>query len=467
MAQIPILSGIYTDTAGDIRTAYPRNMVPVPKINGVSQGYLRPGDGLAATGEGPGIGRGGINWNNQCYRVMGTKLVLIASDSTVSVLGDVGSGGKVTFDYSFDRLGVSSGGRLFYWDGATLNEVVDPDLGTVVDFVWIDGYFLTTDGTSLVVTELNDPLSVNPLKYGSSEIDPDPVLAVLELRNEVHALNRYTIEVFQNIGGDFFPFQRIDGAQVPRGAIGTFACAVYLESIAFLGSGRNEAPAVWLASNGASQKISTREVDQVIATYTEAELTDTLMEVRVFNGHQHLYVHMPTQTLVYDAAASQVLGEAVWFTLTSSVVDVGQYRARDFVFCYDQWLVSDPQTAVFGRVDESVSTHYEEAIGWEFNTQILYNESMGAIVNSLELVGITGRVPLGANPYIWTSYSTNGEEWSQERAISAGTQGQRDKRLSWRKQGHMRNMRIQKFRGTSDAHLSFARLEAQLEPLSV
>ncbi len=89
----------------------------------------------------------------------------------------------------------------------------------------MDGYFLSTDGEFLIVTELNDPTQVNPLKYGSSEADPDPVNAVLKLRNEVYAINRNTIEVFDNAGGDLFPFQRIEGAQIQKGAIGTFALA--------------------------------------------------------------------------------------------------------------------------------------------------------------------------------------------------------------------------------------------------
>lgn len=69
------------------------------------------------------------------------------------------------------------------------------------------------------------------------------------------------------------------------------------------------------------------------------------------------------------------------------------------------------------------------------------------------------------DPVIWTSYSLDGETWSQERPINAGKQGQRCKRLQWRNQGSMRNYRMQRFRGTSDAHLSIARLEANLEAL--
>jgi hypothetical protein len=35
---------------------------------------------------------------------------------------------------------------------------------------------------------------VDSFKYGSSEVDPDPVKALLKVRNEVYALNRHTIE---------------------------------------------------------------------------------------------------------------------------------------------------------------------------------------------------------------------------------------------------------------------------------
>jgi len=213
--QIPILNGIFADNGPDLRTSYPVNLVPVPKQSGISAGFLRPGDGIVANGTGPGIDRGGINWNGVCYRVMGTKLVTVSSNGAVTVLGDVGGpiNTLVTMDYSFDRLAIASGGRLYYWNSALgLVQVTDPDLGVVLDVVWVDGYFMTTDGTNLIVTELSDPTQVNPLKYGSSEVDPDPVVALLKLRNEVYALNRNTIEVFDNVGGEFFPFQRIDGA---------------------------------------------------------------------------------------------------------------------------------------------------------------------------------------------------------------------------------------------------------------
>jgi hypothetical protein len=468
--QIPILNGIYADSTPELRTAYPVNMVPVPKQSGISNGFLRPGDGIVANGTGPGTDRGGINWNGVCYRVMGTKLVTVASNGSVTVLGDVGgpTTDLVTMDYSFDLLAIASGGRLYFWNPNTsiLTQNTDPDLGVVLDVAWVDGYFMTTDGANLVVTELSDPLQVNPLKYGSSEIDPDPVVALIKLRNEVYALNSNTIEVFDNIGGDLFPFARIDGAQIQKGCLGTHACCVYLERLAFLGGGRNEAPGIYVGASATTQKISTQEIDNLLLTYTEAQLVTTKLEARNDKNHQHLYVHLPDRTVVYDASASDALGDQVWFTLTTAVVGFSQYRARNLVWAYDKWLVGDPQSSAIGYLVQTTGHHWGQQVRWEFGTIIAYNEGNGAIFNRLELVSLTGSVALGTNPQISTSYSTDGLVWSQDRGIAVGKIGNTAKRLAWFQQGHMRNWRIQRFRGDSDAHVSFARLEAQIEALA-
>ena len=467
--QVPILSGVFTDNGSNVRVSYPVNLVPVPTQSGVSQEYLRPADGLISNGTGPGTDRGGIEWDGILYRVMGSKLVTVAQNGTVTVLGDVGDDGKlVTLDYSFDLLGIASAGNLWFWNPvtSTLTQNTDPDLGTVVDVVWVDGYWMTTDGEFLIVTELTNPLDVNPLKYGSSEVDPDPVNALLKVRNEVYALNRHTIEVFDNVGGDFFPFQRIDGAQIEKGCIGTHACCVFAEAVAFLGGGFNEAPGIYIGANGNASKISTQEIDQLLLTYTEPQLALSKLEARNDKTHQHLYVHLPDRTLVYDYAASQATNQQIWFTVTSTLVGFAPYRARNFVWCFDRWNIGDPLSSAVGYTTDLTSDHYGQQVRWEFGTLMLYNGGKGAVIHELELVALTGRVPLGVNPQISTSYSLDGQSWSQDRFISAGTTGNAAKRLVWWQQGMMRNFRMQRFRGTSAAHLSFLRLEAQIEALA-
>jgi hypothetical protein len=398
----------------------------------------------------------------------------------VTTLGDVGGpvDELVTFDYSFDVLAIASGGRLYYWipvntpatvswnpTAPILRQVTDLDLGVVLDVVFIDGYFMTTDGEFLVVTELTDPTQVNPLKYGSSEVDPDPVVALLKLRNEVYALNRNTVEVFDNVGGNFFPFARIDGAQLQKGCIGTQGCCVFIEAIAFLGSGRNEAPGIYIGAAATTTKVSTQEIDNLLLEYTEAQLALVKLEARNDKAHQHLYVHLPDRTVVYDASASQAFGTPVWFTLASTLAGFAQYRARNMVWVYDKWMVGDPQSSSIGYLVQDIGSHWGQQVYWEFGTLIVYNEGKGALFQQLELVALTGSVALGTNPQISTSYSVDGKAYSQERFISVGTIGS-NKRLSWFQQGHMRNFRIQRFKGDSDAHVSYVRLEAQIEGLA-
>jgi hypothetical protein len=463
MAQIPILQGIYTSNGPDIRASLPVNLVPVALQNGVSAGYLRPAEGIIDAGTGVGATRGMIYWEGAIHAVQGTSLVRIDSNGAVTTLATVADGGPVRFTYSFDRLGIQSGQRLYYWDGSSLVEVTDIDLGVCVDVVWIAGFFMSTDGTNVVVTELNDPMQVRIDKYASNEANPDPILGLLRLRNEVYSFNRYTIEVFDLVGGTGFPFAVVDGAQVQKGALGTFASCVFGDVVAFVGGGFNEAPGVYLAQSGTAVKLSTVEVDRVLAGFTEGQLATTVCESRIFNGFEHLYIHLPDRTLVFDRVATQLLGQQVWFTLSSGLVGFQPTRARYFTFAFDRWWVGDPTSNSFGVLDERIGTIYGEPRRWEFSTPIIYNAGKSAVVRSLELSSLTGRVAVGANPRISTSHSFDGMTWSLPRYINAGSIGERNKRLAWFRMGPLYDQRIQRFQGTSDAHLSFARLEAEIE----
>lgn len=465
MVQIPIVSGIYADNSPDFRTQYPVNLTAVPKPTGITDGYLRIADGIVSNGTGPGVCRGGIEWEGVEYRVMGTKLVSVTSEGVTTTLGDVGGTGDVTMVYSFDYLAIASGLNLFLCNGTSVVQVTDEDLGDVLDVQWLGGYFMTTDGENLVVTELNDPFSVNPLKYGSSEIDPDPVVGLLTLRNEIYAINRHTIEVFRNIGGDNFPFQRVDGGQIERGAIGTHCAVAYMNRIAFMGGGRNEAISVRLGLSGTDVKISTREIDLILAGYSEAVLADAYMETRSDNGNEVLIVHLPDRTLCFDGAVSESMGSPVWYELSSGIGG-GAWDARHLVYINGRWSVGSATSSNIGYLSREVFTHWGDKVTWSFGVPVLYNESRGVQVHELELVVLTGSSPFGSDPVITTQHSKDGVVWSQAKPCRVGTLGERSQRIRWARCGTARNWRAQRFQGDSDAPLSIARLEARIEALA-
>lgn len=504
--RLPILQGIYADAVSDMLESPPINREPVimDGDNGMSEGYLRRAYGITAVGQGPGPDRGAIDWDGSCYRVMGTSLVRVAPNGTVTVLGDVGGTGQCSLDYSFTDLIVASAGRLFYWNAtAGLRQVTDPDLGVSIDAIWIDGYTMSTDGEFLVVTELNDPMAVDPLKYGSSEEDPDPVLGLIKVRGEVYALNRNTIEVFSNVGGSVFPFARNSGAQIPYGAAGTHAKAMIAETFAFVGGARNQGLGVYLAGSGTASKISTRAIDRMLDRLTADQRREIICESICLDDEQRLLVHLPDRTLVYYNNASQKAGIRVWAIYASGPRADKPYRGRNGVLTEGMWMVAD-QDGNIGYIDHNLASHFGEITGWRFDTICLFNENGRGIVQSVTLSGMPGRAAgdigpysdsilretgdairtvdddvtayrvvragllgaRGVEPVAFMSYTLDGVTFGQEYAISTGRKGQRNKIMQWRKPRRFDSWMGIRFRGSDDGMAAFARLDVVVEPLS-
>lgn len=481
MVQVPILNGIFMDTSPDFRIQYPINMVPVILNTGISEGYIRPSDGIELFVDTEyGVDRGGILWDSTLYRVQGEYLVSIDSSGVVTNIGYVSNAANLpcALDYSFTYLIILSDNRYFLWNGITLSEPLPLNLGIPIDMLFLNGYIVFTDGENIYTTDINNPLIISSDKYGSSELDPDPVLALEKLRNQLYALNRYTIEVFNVVGGSGFPFQRINGAQINKGVIGTDACCTIEvgkgEFIAFMGGGKNEDIGIHIGAKAFSFKISTRTIDMILSEYNEQQLSLSVLESIIIKERSLLYVHLSDQTLVYDATASESSGSKIWYILKSSlgyilsseISSLSRYRARNFVKAYDKWTCGDPTTSKVGILSDKISSHYGDKVGWMFSTLVIYNSSKGALFKRLELEALTGSVELGSNPKIFTDYSFDGISWSNPRSKNIGTKGDRDKRIVWFSQGKMRKRRIQRFYGTSDAHLSIARLEAEFKGLT-
>lgn len=462
--RVPIVSGVVADETGALLTSYPTNREPVLKDTGLSEGFLAVAPGIverAATGL--GADRGGINWNGICYRVIGTKLVRVNADWTFTTLGDVGSGGTCALSYSFDNLIINSGQNLFYWNAADgVRQVTDPDLGVVNDAIFVDGYTMTTDGSYIVVTELNDPFAVNPLKYGSAEESPDPITGLETMHGEVYAFGRYTIQTFQNVGGTGFPFRTIKTATVPKGCVGACAKAKYAGTIAFVGGPENGAPGVYLMGAGDAAKISSQEVDQALAQLSEAELAAVRLEARVMNDDERLIMHLPDHSWGFSMQVSKKSSIKTWCRYVTSTSYTGKFEGQGLAYCYGEWIVGS-STGKVGTLDYATAQHYGADVGWQFDTTLFFNEGNRGILTEIEIFGTPGRG--NADSRVFWSYTKDGETWSIERATSAGRLGERRKRVAWRPGTRFEQYMGLRFRGADASLMAIARLECQVEGL--
>lgn len=459
--QIPLLSGIAANEQAEFVQTYPVNLEPIALDNGISKGQLRATAGAVQIGTGPGRDRGAIFWNGRLYRVMGTKLVSIAQGGALTVIGDVGGSGPVRMDYSFDRLGIRSGNSLWYYDQTNLTQVTDVDQGAVLDMMWIDGYWMTTDGNAVVVTELSDPFQVLPLKYGSAEEDPDMVTGLMKVRDEPYIIGRHTIQVFRNVGGSGFPFATQRGASIPYGCVSATAKSYFGGSFAFVGGPR---PAdngvallgVYVAGQGTAEKISTRTIDDMLSEVVDP--TAITMETRLYRDEERLFIHLPDRSLVFCGTAGQRSRTPVWYIARSGA----DYRIRNAVGAYGTIIAGDSQSNAIGELREDVSSHFGAEAEWEFGVGLTYGEGKPGICHSIELVGLPGRVPHDEAPTMFMSMTRDGETWSVERAIGMGKAGERRKRMQWRPHSRFTNYLGFRFRGVNHAMPGFARCEAEI-----
>ena len=453
MSQIPIQTGVRLDRGG-FDTSFPVNLEHDLIDSGVSAGQLSHARGAVQFATGPGIDRGAIIWNGIQYRVMGTKLVSVVG-ATVNVLGDVGGSSPVRMAYSFDRLAIASDGLLFYWDGAALTQVTDPDLGAANDLAWLDGYFVTTDGEFVIVTELLDPTQIDPLKYGSAEADPDPVTGVEVLNEELYAIGRNSIQVFRNVGGLGFPFQVIKGATVPYGCISAYAKCRVLDSIAFVGGAREEPIGVYVLAGGTALRISDGQVDDMLEGVPESLIE---LEARRFGDDVHLVLHTPDASAMLILETASDIGEKVWTILNSG--RMGPYRLRHAVWDGLRHVCGDLDTGALAVMTRDTSDHFGVPTEWRFDVGLMFNEGRGFILQELELFG---QFPLGRPSTVFVSITRDGEVWSNEVAIRlVGLRGQRCILRPGVRLPYIAGMR---FRGFDT--VSVARCEVQGEPLAV
>lgn len=451
--QVPILRGSVVKD-GAFAESYPINLRPRPIDSGVSAGQLVNATGVVSKSTGPGADRGGIDWNGTMYRVMGSKLVRVANDGAVTEIGDVGNDTRrCGFDYSFDRLGVRSAGKLFYYDGAALSQVTDPDLGDVRDMLWMDGYFVTTDGNYVVVTDLLDVTKVDPLKYGSAEEDPDTVTGIDKIAEELVVAGRYTFQFFQNIGAAPFPFTVVPGTTIPVGCVSASAKAkIAGASLAFVGGGRNEPLGVYVLQNASATRISTREIDEMIAAVPSPELIE--VEVRSLAGEQQVLVHLESVTVAISVATSDQAQRTTPFLLSSG----GAYRPRNAVYCYGKHWVGDVAGNALGVLDEGTHLQFGQEYDWQFDGGLMFNEGNGFLVNEVELFGQFPVTPFA----VFFSITRDGVHWSRE--VARRTTGRPNERVNWRPGVWMPSFGSFRWRGRG--RVALARCEVRGDQLS-
>lgn len=459
-----ILNFIKGDEIGsdsDYRDALPVNMYAISRPMFGVQAYMQQFFGLKKIGDGEGVDRGGI-WNerfSEHYRVSGNKFISVDKLGNTIILGDVTGSDTVSLPYSFNTQGIVADGKFYTYSASSgFNENTDPDLGSPIDCVWVDGYYFFTDGEFIYHSDINDETSIDPQKFATAEFMPDPSLGLAKTQdNKVMVFGRYSLEFFVNNASENFSFQRLETRAQKIGIVGTHAKAEVGGKWYILGGRKEQSVSMHVVGVGDSKNVSTREIDKIIDKYSEEELSSSVVETFEEDGTTFVIVHLPNETLLFNESIAQEAGVTnAWSILKTDVLGDANYRAKHTVFDPrgPNWVVGDKRDTTIGLIDSFLTTHYDEIVEWIIYSPIMKIES--ASVDQLEIENISGHTT-NDDATVFVSISYDGVTHGMEYTEMYGAPNDYNKRFILRRMGYVRNWLSFKFRGASQSRMAFSR----------
>jgi hypothetical protein len=460
--KVPLIKGRKVSVETDYRDAIPVNMIAIPERILNAPGYMLCYPGLVSFATGLGIDRGGVyneRFSNH-FRVSGTRLISVSSTGSITDLGAIPGTAQVAMPYSFNTQAIIGNNSMYLYDATIgFREVVDPHLGNPIDGVWVDNYYFLTDGENIYHTDVADESSIDPLKFATAEFMPDPSLGLGKTRdNKVIVFGRFSTEYFVNNSSANFSFQRVETRAQKIGIVATHAKCESPDGWYLTGGHRDEAISVHLLGVGGSDKVSTREIDDILAQYTEPQLSDIRMECRSEKDISLIIIHLPNETLCYNRTAAEKFGhEYAWSILKTMTNTSEEYGGINGIFDsrLSEWVYGDKLSTKIGKLDNTVFTYYGAIEEWYLYSPLLKLETMS--VDELEMETLPGNAS-DADATVAFSITQDGITYSMEWFQLYGQNLDRGQRFIMRRLGYVRDWIGFKFRGATKSRMSFAQL---------
>ena len=461
ITSITLIKGDKIGIETDYRDALPVNMYAVKRDILGAKGYMIGYPGLTKLADGKGTDRGGT-YNERFsahYRVSGAKLISISAAGVVTELGDIPgtSQARLIDFYSFNTQGIIVDGNFYlYSPSGGFVQVVDPDIGSPIDGVWIDNYYFMTDGEYLFHTELTDETSIDPLMFATAEFMPDPSLGLAKTQdNKVIVFGRYSLEYFVNVATANFAFQRVVTRAQKIGIVATHAKCDSGGKFYITGGYRDSAVSVYAIGIGSATKVSTREIDKILAKYTEPELADIRMECRTRNDVTFILVLLPEETLCFNESIAAEFGkEIAWSLLKTGTEDV-VYRGINGIFDArsGEWIYGDRLDSKIGILDNDVSTQYNAIAEWLLYTPFIGLESLS--IDEINIETIPGHT-VTDDATVAISMTYDGVIYGGEHWMQYGESTEYSQKFILRRLGICNSWMGFKFRGVSASRMAFA-----------
>jgi hypothetical protein len=275
--------------------------------------------------------------------------------------------------------------------------------------------------------DLGSVTAFDALNYATAESQPDDNVGFIADHGQLIIFGGESGEIWQNAGIQGFPFTRLDGGRIQLGCAAGRSLASVDQTV------------FWLANDGTVRALNGVTPGRVSTHAIEKLITGDVSGARAysqsFEGHEQYVLHLPNNTVVYDAATQtwherKTYGENTWLP---------SFHTRAF----GKTLVANPGSVEIGYFDRDTFTEFGEPQVMSWTYQPVYAENRMASHLRLEVGLETGVGTTSVtDPKIMLEYSDDGgNTFTHFSTQSLGAKGRRETRVMWHGLG-MSNNRV-------------------------
>lgn len=419
MPSIAYGTGAYRRTHGNLPELKLINMFVEQSATSERQIALLSRQGLATlstNGSGPinGMFCKKGTFGGDVFTISGSTLYRGATS-----IGTINGTGPTSWAGSSTELLVTRGSTLYSYNGTDLQAVSFPDGATVRAVCFIGSLFVAVRGDGLFPgrfywSALLDGRTWDALDYATAEREPDDLLDIAPLGDNIWLIGQQTVEAWSNTGAATLPFARLESVAFDKGGLAT-GCIVRADnSLLFVGSNRT----VYRMAD-VPTRISDNSIEERILASSTAKVFSFQWE-----GHEFVCLRLDTETLAYDCATQE------WCELQTSG---GQWIVRDACMVDDVPHLGHATTG--GIMGFSGWNDLGAALERRFTAAQQLDAPFS--INSVRLWANSGETTvLGSDPQVEMRFSDDaGRTWSDFEGDSLGPAGDYRAVTEWRALG--------------------------------
>ena len=361
------------------------------------------------------------------YRVEQTG---VPGVGTATVIGTVSGSGRMSAEGNATTVVLTCGATPYYTDGTTLTAISMPDSIAVNAIDTLNGYFLAAaNASSRFYWSAIGGTTFNGLNFAAAESQPDVLITLKVIGDELYLFGRLSIEVWQPTGDVDLPFQRIGGRIFGIGCTARDTVQKMnvggRDLICWVGTDRivyQTAPHPVRISHNGIEEMLRQAVPENLSAFTFS-----------WNGHDFYALHIPEfGTFAFD------LSTECWLQLTSA----GRTLFRGAVSTIGpsaQPLLGDDTAGIVYELSTDVRDDNGDKVLFEFSG--LLDVTDGPVpCKTVIIEGSTGMTPDPMNdpPIEMATSDDHGATFDDHEPQPLEHQGQRAQRVMWMRCGMMR-----------------------------